>query len=143
MAAILLAILQTYKTEHSFNQEIFMKGTADLENLNGDFKGFVVGYEGSWQGKSFNKVEASGINRFKNGEAIIRNYPFKLVAAKGLRDNNLDVIKLDYNQPENPWWLRRIVDEVVKTSDNTYLGKFHIRLSQKFVVSLGYFTLQK
>ncbi len=143
VAAVLFGWKRTYKTEHGVTQEKFRSGTADTATLNGDYTGFVTGYEGAWQGKSINQAENTGINRFKEGDQVVQKYPFKTYVGKGLRDKDLDVIKLDYNQPGNPWWLRFIIDEMVSTGPDTYLGKVHIHLAPGITFSMGYFTLKK
>ncbi|HLD25908.1 MAG TPA: hypothetical protein VJC05_02615 [Candidatus Andersenbacteria bacterium] len=143
LAAVLFGVYRTVKSERSGNQEKFVRGTADSASVDGDYIGNVPGLDVSWQGKTFNQAESSGINRFKEGDRVTTNYPFKTYVAKGLRDKDTDVIVLDYNQPGNPWWLRFIVDEMVSTAPNTYLGKVHIRALPRVVFTMGYFTLEK
>lgn len=143
VAAIILGLYRTFKTERSENQEKFVLGTADIDSLDGDFRGKVRGYNGTWQGKTFSRAESSGINRFQGQGVLTPKYPFKTYVAKGLRDKAVDVVVLDYNQSGNPWWLKFIVDEVVSNAPNAYLGKIHIRLAPRIVFSIGYFTLEK
>lgn len=139
----LFGLWRTRKSEQSPNQERFLAGTAETLSLDGDYQGTVTGYSGSWQGKAFTQTDNSGLNRFLENGEIVKKFPFKTYVAKGLRDVDLDVIKLDYNQPGNPWWLRFIVDEIVLVSPNTYLGKVYIRVVPGLVFSMGYFTLEK
>lgn len=141
--AICFGLWRTYKTGRSQNQENFLRGTADIAALDGDYQGSVTGYSGSWQGKTFNRTDGSGRNRFQEHGGIVTKFPFKTSVGKGVRDTQLDVIKLDYNQPGNPWWLRLIIDEVVLVAPDTYLGKVHIRVAPGIVFSMGYFTLEK
>ncbi len=143
LAALAWARWRTYKVEHNPNQTAFSHGTADTATLDGEYNGFVTNYKGNWQGKIFLKSNGSGINHFNENGGIGHKYPFKTAVGKGLRDSSLDVIKLDYNQPGNPWWLKYIFDEMVNTTPNTYLGKVHIRLAPGMVFSMGYFTLTK
>lgn len=142
-AFIVLLMYRTFKTERSENQTAFVQGTADIAALDGDYRGKVRGYNGAWRGKTFNQAERSGINRFDEEGGAVSKYPFKIYAAKGLRDEAVDVVVLDYNLAGNPWWLKFVVDEMVSTGPNTYLGKIHVRLTPGIVFSLGYFTLEK
>lgn len=142
IAAVLWGLRRTYKVEHGANEELFQAGTADMTALDGDFTGTVTGYNGSWQGKTFMRTENAGINRFLENGAIVTKYPFKTYVGKGLRNEELDVIKLDYNQPGNPWWLQYIVDEIVLVAPAKYLGKVHIHLMSGVTFSVGYFTIE-
>lgn len=143
LAVLVFGWRRTYKTEHGQNQEKFRGGTADMTMLDGDYEGVVTGYDGTWQGKTIFQAENRGINRFKQGDSVVQKYPFATYVGKGLRDRELDVIKLDYNQRGNPWWLQFIVDEMVKVGPDTYLGKVHIHLAPGLTFSMGYFTLER
>ena len=45
---------------------------------------------------------------------------FKTYQAKGLRDPEVDVLRIDYELPGNPFWLRRITDgDVVEVKPTT------------------------
>jgi len=134
---------KTYTIEHSENQELFLKGTVSKVFPDGDYVGSVSGRTTGWEGKSFDKAHNTGFNRFLENGAIVKKYPFKTYLSKGLRDPEMDVMTIDYNQPGNPWWLRYVVDEVVNTGPETYLGKMHIRLTPQLVFSAVFFTLQK
>lgn len=140
---VVLAVLRTYQMEHGEMQEQFTKGTAAIALLDGDYNGIAHGYEGSWKGKTFTRANHRGINRFVNDGVSSTNYPFAFSVGKGLRDTKKDVIVLDYNQAENPWWLKYIIDEMVEISPQTYLGKVHVKITPNIVFTLGYFTLSK
>ncbi len=129
--------------ERKIEQASFTKGTADLSGLDGDYIGVAHGYSGSWQGKTIFKNKKSGINRFLYGEKLEQKYPFGLSIQKALRDTGKDVIVLNYNQPGNPWWLKYIVDEMVQTGPQEYLGKVHVKIAPDLVFTLGYFSLTK
>lgn len=141
--ALLCGLWRTYITEHSPQQEKFRRGTADISNLSGEYRGQVGSYSVRWLGKTFDQFQHSGSNRFQEHDTVVNKYPFKTYISKGLRDHDLDVIQLDYRQPGNPWWLRFIVDEVVAVTSDTYLGKIHIRFAPRIVFTMGYFTLEK
>lgn len=140
----ILAMIRTYQMEHSAMQEQFEKGVANIATLDGEYKGIAHGYEGSsWKGKTLNRTNHMGINRFVKDGVASTSYPFQFSLRKGLRDTTMDVITLDYNQEGNPWWLTYIVDEMVEVAPREYLGKVHIKLASNVVCTLGYFTLSK
>src|SRR5688500_3121055 len=94
LAALAYAWWLTYKSERSPNQAVFTKGAADVSGLDGDYRGFVTGYDGSWQGKTLHQSEKRGINRFKDGDSLMDKYPFAFYVTKGLRNSEQDVIRL-------------------------------------------------
>ncbi|HZT35326.1 MAG TPA: hypothetical protein VFA15_05375, partial [Nitrososphaera sp.] len=60
------------------------------------------------------------------------------------RDRNLDVIKIDYNRPENPWYLRNFAyDEIVRLDDGRYLGKIEIEIVRGVPFTVGWFWQTK
>jgi hypothetical protein len=134
----ILGTYRTIKTQTSGNQNIFLSGKIPDKMPDGLYKGSVTGLKTSWKGKKFDSKTGMGINVFETNE----NYPFKFYTAQGLQDNK-QVIKIDYNLPENPLWLRFIVDEIVEVKPGKYLGKLHIQLFPDLVASLGYFSLEK
>jgi hypothetical protein len=136
-------------SERSDNQAIFTAGKAVLP-APGFYQGTVTGFKGSWRGKFIEEGGQRGANMFEETDTITglaenqsRRYPFAIYQSKGLRDAELDVLTLDYNQAGNPWWLRYVIDEIVQTSPTTYLGKLHIKITPKIVFTLGYFTLEQ
>lgn len=137
----ILATLQTFRTQTSPNQKIFLSGTLPKNLPDGLYKGEVPGHKFTWVGKKFDSKTGMGINIFNNGKTT-EAYPFKFYKSSGLQDN-IQVVRIDYNLPENPIWLRFIVDEIVETSPNKFLGKLHIKILPGIVASLGYFTLEK
>lgn len=139
---VAFGVLRTVKSEKSKNQAVFTSGQPLTIPAAGLYRGSVTGYTGSWQGKFFGE-EGQGSNLFQENGREVRKYPFAFYQSQGLRDKNLEVIRLDYNQPGNPWWLRFIVDEIVADGPNTYLGKVHVRLMPSLVFTMGYFTLEK
>lgn len=133
---------RTYQSEHSPQQEIFANGRGALLGP-GFYQGAVNGYSGSWQGKLFYEDNASGINIFNENNVGVPKYPFALSPSAGLKDKNLVVVQLNYAQPDNPWWLKFVVDEIVATGPTSYLGKVHVRITPQLIFTLGYFTLEK
>lgn len=139
LATVAVGLSRTYSVEHSINQPKFVKGS--VPSPNGFYKGNEqTGIGKSWQGKVFNQKEQTGINRFTDGEQFV----FTTYRAKGLRDKNTEVLRIDYNQKENPWWLRWfIVDEIVEVKPDKYLGKVHLKLIPGMPFTLMYFELGK
>ena len=128
---IVAGLVRTWQVEHSLNQKLFSAGSLP-KNLDGFYYGKVARLETSWVGKEFNASSSSGINRFQDNS---KKYPFKTYA-KG------DSLILDYNVPENPFYIRFIVDELVQTGRDQFLGKLHINLLG-ISTSLGLFSLEK
>ncbi len=83
-----------------------------------------------WRGKSF---RAHGIDR---GEGINRIFSdsFKLFRFETFiarsRAGDFDAVQLDYDRPGNPWFIRRVKDEIRALRDGLYLG-------QAYFVSAG------
>lgn len=137
-----LGLWRTYAIQHSADQALFVAGQATTSELTGVWQGRVPGRTFAWQGKKFISAE-QGINIFDNDGATTEAYPFRYYVAPSIRDRGLEVVKLDYNQPGNPWWLRFVLDEMVEIEPDHYLGKVHIRLLPGVSSALGYFHLKK
>lgn len=136
-------ILRTQNVHKSANQKKFLAGKVPDPLLNGFYRGQANGYAGPWQGKSFDKKRKMGGNIFKNGVREMKKFPFKTYVGKGLQDKNLDVFKIDYDIPENSFWVRMILDEIVEVEKEKYLGKIHLRFLPGIPFTVGYFTLEK
>jgi len=137
---ILFAFYRTWKTQHGESQKLFLSGKLPNPKLDGFYKGSITGQTNlSWNGKVFNAQASSGINKINDSE----KYKFKTFTGKGLQDKNLEVLKLEYNIPGNPFWLRTVLDEIVETKPGVYLGKTHVRIIPGFPFTLGYFNLEK
>jgi len=115
-----------------------------------------------WLGKSFVADSKLGFNIFMpKGSALLkimmplykkfqlnRNgdtdaFYFQTRTAAGLKDKNVDVIKLDYDAPENPFPIRIILDEIVEIAPEQFLGKIHLKVFPRFYSTIGYFGLKK
>ena len=139
---LLIGVWLTWTAEHSTNQKLFLAGTFPQPALEGFYTGTIGGQLVSWLGKKFDADSASGINLFDDGGRMsTERQPFKTYYGNGLRDKNLNVLVLDYDIPENPFWLRYIRDEIVQVAPNQYLGKLHLRVIG-FAFTLGYFELE-
>ncbi len=141
IAAFLAGFLRTLQIEHGTQAEAFRKGTAPNPPLDGLYAGTVPGYSTSWLGKKFDEKNALGINKFSEGSITAEKYPFKTSVGTGVRIAS-DVLKIDYNLPENPFWLRAVLDEVVQTGPGKYLGKLELRIVPGYPFSILYFELE-
>ncbi|MBI2798585.1 hypothetical protein HYX70_04865 [Candidatus Saccharibacteria bacterium] len=139
VAFLLVRAYYGWRTSQMPEHSQFASGTAPTELPNGSYKGTATVSQGSWQGKKFDSATAAGINVFAEGD----KYEFKMSSAKGLTDPDKQVLKIDYNLPSNPWWLRLVVDEVVQTGPNELLGKIQINAIPSLPFTVGYFKLQK
>jgi hypothetical protein len=74
-----------------------------------------------WGGKNFeafNATDGRGINRVRLlGEAFPFDLKYGVSKLDGLR-----CVVLDYDQPENPWIMRQIHDELREVSPGLFLG---------------------
>ncbi len=136
-----LLFFRSYTTQHSTSQEIFLSGTIPGELPSGQLSGSVT-FETNWKGKKFDQGSQTGINTFEENGTLVEKYPFKTYVAKGLKDPNIDVIKIEYDIPQNPFWLRWVLDEIVEVKPGEFLGKVHLRLGF-FSFALGYFKLSQ
>lgn len=115
-----------------------------------------------WLGKVFDAEGASGENLLTPGfvaisrvlfpgyrgfrqvsEHSFAGFSFRTYPGDGLQDPDRRVLKIDYDRPENPPVIRRILDELVQLDDNYYLGKAHFRLSLTSWHLLFVFALQR
>jgi hypothetical protein len=143
LASIVLGIARTWQEEHSENQKLFSSGSAPNPMPDGFYSGSVPGHTFSWQGKKFFAASSTGINVFTSGSTTEEKYPFVTSIGKGVRDTTRDVLKIDYDIPSNPFWLRPILDEILQIAPGQYLGKLQLRIIPGFPFTLGYFELKK
>lgn len=134
--------VRTFFLEMTPNQRLFSSGKVPDPLPDGLHSGSAEGYSGSWQGKKFDRGASTGINLFKLGDKVEERYPFITSVGKGVKDDK-DVIKIDYNIPQNPWYLRMILDEIVEVKPDEYLGKLHLRIIPGAPFTLAYFKLSK
>ncbi|HWQ13185.1 MAG TPA: hypothetical protein VNL77_10310 [Roseiflexaceae bacterium] len=114
-----------------------------------------------WQGKGFDPQRARGYNIFTrdsfplanlfwplyrryvgDGPHTYRAFFFRTWAGPGLMDPDRQVLKIDYDLPENPpRTIRRVLDELVQIEDGLYLGKAHLRWWWGSWQTVAYFSL--
>lgn len=128
-----------------------------IENLEGDLRGRMLAtavlpppveqlvrrWAGSsvfpWRGKSFRPLAATvgrGINRV--GFDRFKLYPF-LTHVRPSRAGDFDALELDYDLPENPFFIRPIKDEIRELRGGLWLGRAYLELggNSHFVLFFG------
>jgi len=161
----ILGLLITFWVERSPYQRMFIEGRVPNAAPDGFYPGeahVLFDKQTPWLGKYFDRQANIGFNIFTplgarilkflsplyqkfslNDEGNTRAYYFKTYTGKGKKDTSVEVFKLDYDSPENPFWIRIILDEIVEIAPQQYLGKIHVKLLPGFYVTIGYFGLQK
>jgi len=113
-----------------------------------------------WQGKSFDPVAMSGVNRFtpdvrspmralwpsyrplQADDEMVEAFPFLNRVEAGALDPDLKVLKIDYDFEANPSFIiRQILDELVQVDEGLYLGKVLFRWRGS-LRRLGFFSLE-
>lgn len=134
---------RSWQMNQSSNQSEFVKHSAPSPSLDGFYKGTVAAPKNSWRGKEFSAQGQSGINLFEGKATTTSQYPFKTHTGPGVTDPEVTVLKIDYNVPTNPWWVRPILDEVVEVSPGHYLGKLQLRIIPGFPFTMIFFNLDR
>ena len=96
-----------------------------------------------WRGKIFEtdgSSEGSGINRFKIGPFRFLRYRCE-TRITGPLLGGTDVFCLNYNLSGNPWFIRRLRDDIRKIDSGVFLGTASFRMfgQHRFTI---YFLLQ-
>jgi hypothetical protein len=139
-----LGFFLTLYVEKSGNQALFKMGKLPSPSPDGFYKGSFSNYTLSWLGKKFDKTDSTGINVFLDSNGIkYERYSFVTSQGYGARDKNVNLLKIDYNVPGNPFWLKPLHDELVSIEDGSYLGKIELRIIPGFPFTLGFFTLTR
>lgn len=96
-----------------------------------------------WRGKSFRflgNAVGEGINRvFSDQRSWLRWFRFTTALDRS-RAGAFDAVQLDYDHPENPWFIRAIKDEIREVRAGLYLGQAYFRTSSRDHLVL-YFAL--
>lgn len=138
LIAVLYGVARSYQANKHPDNTRFTNGTYPSTDLNGTYSGSWGENDTTWQGKEFFAGTNSGINNFVDGQ----RYRFKTYRGKSISTGK-EVLKIDYNQPGNPFWVRRIVDELVEVEPGKYQGKVYARVLPRITFTLTYFTLQQ
>ena len=112
-----------------------------------------------WKGKFFYPQEQLGDNimsskletfiRFlyrdfataKPADGKFHSFPFHTYAMPGMLDQ-INVLQLNYDLPQNPPVVRKIIDEIVLVGNHEYLGKAYF-MDKNMPRLVGYFRLKK
>lgn len=117
-----------------------------------------------WRGKQFDASTSTGINRFtrdsyvparflwpayrhyeEKGVSTYLAFRFSTLIGPALEDRDKQVLRLDYDRPENPRLfigVRRVLDELVEVADGYYLGKAYVHWYWGSWTRVAYFTLR-
>jgi hypothetical protein len=96
-----------------------------------------------WRGKSFTALSATagqGINRVFSDRKPRRWFRFA-TRLEPSRAGDFDAFQLDYDNPDNPFFVRAIKDELRQVSPGLYLGQAYVMISGRPRLAL-YFGLQ-
>lgn len=137
---IVIGMFLTQRIRQDNKQSLFENGSVPV-GMSGNYEGNADA-QGSWLGKEFYE-DGTGINNFDSGDSVQQQIPFKYYVGKSVSDDGKDVLKIDYNIPENPFYLRLILDELVELENGSYLGKVNFMLIPFFPITFTYFTLEK
>jgi hypothetical protein len=136
----------TQRTARDPQQEGFADGKTPDPLPEGTYRGTVPGYErlaAGWLGKRFNGATARGLNLVRDGDGVREAFPFRTYLTPGLDSPDREVLRVDYDLPGNPFWLRVCADELVQREPGQYLGKSYVRLLPGRPFGMLYFGLQK
>ena len=93
-----------------------------------------------WRGKSFSPVAAGdgrGINRVFSER--VKLFPFETFVGPS-RAGDYDAVQLNYDLPENPFFIRAIKDEIRELSSGLFLGQAYLHTRKRDHLVL-YFAL--
>jgi hypothetical protein len=139
---LILGFAQTWAVENSNNGKLFNSSAAPSVKLDGFYKGSVnLPVKVTWLGKKFTSASSTGINVFDDG-AGGQSEKYSFTTIMGLNGSST-VLYIDYDQPDNPFWVRPILDELVEPTPGQFLGKLTVRIIPGYPYSLGFFRLEK
>jgi|SRR5437667_933600 len=158
-------MLVTFLVGRSERQKQFIAGSAPSVPPDGFYRGsaYLLGNRPvPWLGKSFESENQKGFNIFTpSGARLLRivtpfydrfrlnddgntdAYYFDTSTGPGFKDKEVDVFKLDYDSPENPFLIRIILDEMVEVASQEFLGKVHVKAFPGYYATIGFFGLRK
>ena len=134
---LIASFLRTWQEDNSENGKAFAASMAPSPAPDGFYKGTVNSpFKVTWTGKKFNAASSTGINIFDENGTSTEKYPFKTSVS-------VTILNIDYDVPENPFWIRPILDKLVETAPGEYLGKLTMRIIPGYPFTLGFFRLEK
>ena len=156
--------LVTFLVGKSRRQTEFLAGNSPTEMPEGFYRGsaYLLGNRPvPWLGKSFESANQKGFNIFTpKGASLLKimtplyklfrlnsagntdAYYFKTSTGPGFKDKEIDVFKLDYDSPENPFLIRIILDEMIEIGPQEFLGKVHMKVFPGYYATIGFFGLR-
>jgi len=158
-------MLLTFFVGRSEWQKQFTAASAPAEVPAGFYNGtaYLLGSKPvPWLGKSFESENQKGFNIFTpkgasllkiltplyklfrlNADGNTDAYYFATSTGPGFKDKEIDLFKLDYDSPENPFLIRIILDEMVEVAPQEFLGKVHMKVFPGYYATIGFFGLRK
>jgi len=130
-----------------------------LDSVSGDLRGRMLAWPGvargpvagllrrwaassrfPWRGKSFtpDQEKGEGINRVLVDR--FRLYRFETFIGRS-RAGDFDALQLDYDRPDNPFFIRPIRDEIRELSPGLYLGQAWLEIGARPPTLVLYFGL--
>jgi hypothetical protein len=97
-----------------------------------------------WKGKQFETIsptEGRGINLVELWPTKQTMFHFETAIVKSLIDGDNDVFSLNYDLPGNPWFIRKIRDDLKKIDEGLFLGTANFRTKSGYRLAL-YFALE-
>jgi hypothetical protein len=135
----------THRTAHDPRQAIFAGGSIPDPLPNGAYRGALPGYEQlapEWYGKRFDAAACTGSNLVRGADDhITETAPYLTYQDRSHQAPGHPVLRVDYNVPENPFWLRVCSDELVQLEPGHLLGKAYIRLIPGLPFAMLFFDL--
>jgi hypothetical protein len=157
--------LVSFFVNRSAYHKQFIAGSVPKNPPDGFYQGtahILFDKQTPWLGKSFVAADNLGFNIFMPHSATLLKvlmplykkfspnangdtdaFYFQTRTDAGLKDKMTNVIKLDYDAPENPLPIRIILDEIVEVAPDRFLGKIHLKVFPRFYSTIGYFGLEK
>lgn len=158
------SLVSFFVNQSHYNQK-FLEGRAPVAPPQGFYQGtahILFDKPVPWLGKSFDGANNLGFNIFTpfgasllkimtplykllsvNKDGNTDAYYFKTRTEAGLKDPQLNVIKLDYDSRGNPVLIRIILDEIIEVAPDEFLGKIHLKVFPGYYSTIGYFSLKK
>lgn len=149
--------------ESSGRQHEFENGTLPFEPPSGFYRAAEVptAFTELWLGKSFDPANRTGIDVFtpkgasvmqtltpgyrlfqKNAQGNTEAYFFKTDTAPARGTEGSQILRLDYDSPENPFLVRLFLEELTETAPDTFLVKVHVRYFPGRLAAVGFYGLR-